>query len=171
MRILAGRSFTLLLIPPALLAQEALPRTVDRNQMALVPAEVRLIEVESLPMDSAFSATNQPGGTNLSGDRGTGAVLTDGDTRAQARLGRSLGALSEDGHAKDNGMKMYLFTLAPGERIVARLHSEGADRITQRFGVTQGPGFSTILRLQQPDHPDESPEPSAATLWHRVQEP
>ena len=104
-------------------AQEAETKIVGQNQMARVLQEVRLIEEESLPVDSSLQARKRSM-SDLSG-AGAGAA-----------------SLKEDGGPQDNGLKLYRFTLAPGEKMTSQITSDGADWVTQRFGDLSGPNFT-----------------------------
>ena len=104
-------------------AQDSQPITAGKSQMAGVAEEVRLIEEDSLPMDPSLQATNRPTNDRTSADR-------------------AMAAYSEDASAKDNGIKLYRFTLAPKETLTTQVSSDVADVVTQRFGLLSGPNFT-----------------------------
>jgi len=122
-------------------AQDSQPITVGKSQMAGVAEEVRLIEEDSLPMDSSLQATNRP--TN---DPTGSNDWKDSDDPSRAkersRAARAMAAYSEDASAKDNGIKLYRFTLAPKETLTTQVSSDVADVVTQRFGLLSGPNFT-----------------------------
>jgi hypothetical protein len=99
------------------------PITARANQMVPVTEEVRLIEEEGLPLDPTLQTGSQvPSGMSASS--------------------RSVAAFIEDTSAKDNGMKLYRFTLAPGETLATKVLCEPADEVTQRFGLLSGATFT-----------------------------
>lgn len=105
-------------------AQDNLHKTAAKNQMTVVAAEIRLIEEESLPADPTLQQPPaRPGGST--------AALSHG----QQNYG-------VDASAKDNGMKLYRFLLAPGESFSTSILSDEATVVTQRFGLLSGPNFT-----------------------------
>jgi hypothetical protein len=48
--------------------------------------------------------------------------------------GRSVAAFVEDSSTKDNGLKLYRFTLAPGETLATKVLCEPADEVTIASG-------------------------------------
>lgn len=98
------------------------PITAGKSQMVAVREEVRLIEEDSLPMDPSLQSTTRPAENTTPG-------------------GRSAAALTEDINAKDNGLKLYRFTLSPGETLITNILCDPADEVTQRFGFLSGPSF------------------------------
>jgi 3-oxoacyl-(acyl-carrier-protein) synthase len=121
--------------------QDSQPITAGKSQMANVAEEVRLIEEDSLPMDPSLQATNRP--TN---DPTSSKDRKDSDDPSRAkersRAARAMAAYSGDASAKDNGIKLYRFTLAPKETLTTQVSSDVADVVTQRFGLLSGPNFT-----------------------------
>jgi hypothetical protein len=111
--------------------QDSQSITAGKSQMASVAEEVRLIEEDSLPMDPSLQATSRP----------TSDPTSSNDPQL-SRAARSMAAYSEDASAKDNGIKLYRFTLAPKETLTTQVSSDVADVVTQRFGLLSGPNFT-----------------------------
>lgn len=99
-------------------AQQPSSRVAGKNQMTPVAPEVRLIEEDSLIIDPSLQSSSNPSNPS----RGA--------------------KLSEDGRSGDNGLKMYRFTLAPGETLTTQIKCELADAITQQIGNLSGPDFT-----------------------------
>ncbi len=99
------------------------PITAGKSQMVAVREEVRLIEEEGLPMDPSLQSTTRPAENTTTG-------------------GRTAAAMTEDINAKDNGLKLYRFTLAPGETLITNILCDPTDEVTQRFGLLSGPSFT-----------------------------
>ena len=94
--------------------------TAGKSQMAPVGAEVRLIEEESLPLDPTLQTSGIPSSAGS----------------------RSAAAYIEDSGPKDNGMKLYRFTVAPGETLATQVQCDSVNMVTQRWGLLSGPDFT-----------------------------
>lgn len=105
-------------------AQDNLHMTAAKNQMTAVPSEVRLIEEESLSLDPTLQ---QP-------------AARPSDSTAALQHGQQ--NYGDDASPKDNGMKLYRFTLAPDESFSTSIMSDEATVVTQRFGLLSGPSFT-----------------------------
>jgi hypothetical protein len=121
---------------PWALAQGTQPLTVGQNQMTPVSQEVRLIEEDSLPVDPSLQSSNRPAGDDLSRK-----PSADSDPHKKSR-DAAMAAYADDAKAKDNGMKLYRFTLAPKETLTTQITSDAAEVVTQRFGLLSGPTFT-----------------------------
>lgn len=136
MRTLLGTVGMCLVGLPCALAQGTQPMTVGQNQMTPVSREVRLIEEDSLPVDPSLQSSNRPAGADLSRK-----PTADSDPIKKSR-DAAMAAYGDDATAKDNGMKLYRFTLAPKETLSTQITSDAADVVTQRFGLLSGPTFT-----------------------------
>ncbi|NTW84857.1 MAG: hypothetical protein HGB30_01700 [Holophagaceae bacterium] len=101
-------------------AQSTRPITAGKSQMAPVGVEVRLIEEESLPLDPTLQ---------------TSGIPSSGGSR-------SVAAYIEDSGPKDNGIKLYRFTVAPGETLATQVQCDPVSVVTQRWGLLSGPDFT-----------------------------
>lgn len=117
--------FGLPMAQPALRGQAppSQPITAGQNQMVPVGPEVLLIEEASLPLDPSLQSSSQPAGSTNFAARGAATY-------------------AEDASPKDNGIKLYRFTVAQGETLSTQVESDSADAVTQRFGLLSGPTFT-----------------------------
>lgn len=118
MKSLLWLSALALMATPFASAQQSSPMVASKTQMVVVAPDVRLIEETTLPVDPSLQASNRP-------SRNTGAEK-----------------LSQDGGDTDNGLKMFRFTLAPGETLITQIKAAESNAITQQIGNLSGPDFT-----------------------------